>query len=629
MPGFGERGVGGGRTMTFPLQLDVAGENNKKFTSLYFYTGCLTLLGPNGSGKTQLLRKIKKSINPLIGSKKIRYLSAGRMGMLEQYRSDFDGQHSIIRYDEAQFGSISDVTRRHQHETIHGDYQTLSVRADILIKVQERLRKLFFRNIFIEWDAGRLKVSFKRNDIDSQKYSSAREASGLIQLVAILAAIYDDEVGALLLDEPEVSLHPQLQSFLMKEIERYAGDIQQNKKLIILATHSTEFINISSSKDLCNIVFCYDPVIPPIQLNPSAGEFQSKKLNELISRIGQEHKLAFFSNRPLLVEGPSDAIICHGIEKKLDLFLEAAGVQIVPIIGKGEFPVVYKFFKMTGKEPIIITDADSFTDSMDVPLLFAEINQADVLAQNNGFSNLRDFIKDVYDDFCVLADSLQNSYKTLLESSIYWKNKNAEDDVTKIYRRAFFTLMFADSETSPLFSNSDVNTMRTRLDSLFSILNSVGCFILRKGTIETYYAHSIKEASYGKPIAAVEEVNFFNNKDTSFLISQYKDIVNCLQYASKTKEINEIEALKELLLATLAPILGSLKNDTTQSDVNSIIRSTIGEKGELFDIIIHVANKNKVSVNVNSKILEVDCFPFEIEKHENLVQVINTKLGLA
>src|SRR5690606_24279254 len=128
------------------------------------------------------------------------------------------------RFDQAQFGDKASTSRRHNNETIQGDFGTLSARPDILIKVQERLRKLFKRDLTIDWDGGHLKVYFARVDQENNtNYSSAREASGLLHLVAILSALYDDEVGCLLIDEPEVSLHPQLQSFVLDEIYKVAG----------------------------------------------------------------------------------------------------------------------------------------------------------------------------------------------------------------------------------------------------------------------------------------------------------------------------------------------------------------------------------------------------------------------
>ncbi|MFW2608594.1 AAA family ATPase, partial [Aliarcobacter butzleri] len=88
--------------------------------------------------------------------------------------------------------------------------------------------------------------------------------SGLLHLVAMLSALYDDEVGCLLIDEPEVSLHPQLQSFLLSEIIKVAGaNTEQGKKLIFISTHSTEFIELSSVEQLSCIVFCKDILTDP------------------------------------------------------------------------------------------------------------------------------------------------------------------------------------------------------------------------------------------------------------------------------------------------------------------------------------------------------------------------------
>ena len=154
--------------------------------------------------------------------------------------------------------------------------------------------------------------------------------------------MYDDEVGALLIDEPEVSLHPQLQSFLLNEITTAAGHPSEGgyKKIVIMATHSTEMLRITKPSDLTSLIFCHDLDKPPVQLNPNNEQLKNRKLQALIARLGQEHKLSLFCRRPLLVEGPSDVMIATFISNKLELHLEAAGSQLLPVIGKGQMPVV-------------------------------------------------------------------------------------------------------------------------------------------------------------------------------------------------------------------------------------------------------------------------------------------------
>ncbi len=62
--------------------------------------------------------------------------------------------------------------------------------------------------------------------------------------------------------------------------------------------------------------------------------YKIKIFKSLIARLGHEHKLALFSRTPLLVEGPSDVIICNTLSDKLYLNIEAAGSQILPVNGK-------------------------------------------------------------------------------------------------------------------------------------------------------------------------------------------------------------------------------------------------------------------------------------------------------
>lgn len=113
-----------------------------------------------------------------------------------------------------------------------------------------------------------------------------------MHLVGILSALYDDEVKFLLIDEPEVSLHPQLQSFLLGEMLDVS--INKRNKIVIIATHSPSMINIQSVNDLFSLVFCDDLDQPLKQLTNEMGELQGRNIKSLVSRLGQEHKMTFF-----------------------------------------------------------------------------------------------------------------------------------------------------------------------------------------------------------------------------------------------------------------------------------------------------------------------------------------------
>lgn len=364
--------------MEFPtkVSIDLAQEGIQGIErrSVMIYGGITTFVGPNGSGKTQIMRGLKRSIAPMLQNKKVRYVSAGRLGPIESYRSDFDGQRGGANYDSATYGNQSSMARRHLTETVLGDMASLSERPDILIKVQERLKKLFNRNLRVDWDGGNLRVFFERVDIQANEYSSAREAIGLLHLVATLAALYDDDVGCILIDEPEVSLHPQLQLYLYQEMLKVAGNPNiRGKKLVFLSTHSVEFIHLESVDQLASIVFCSDFYEAPIQLDPSIDEFKSRQVAAFLSRIGQEHKAALFCRRSLLVEGPSDKTMCSSINRVLELNLEAAGSHILPVSGKGQIPTIIKLLRLMGKEPVVLADADGLADGLELSGCFTTL----------------------------------------------------------------------------------------------------------------------------------------------------------------------------------------------------------------------------------------------------------------
>lgn len=602
--------------MEFPLSITTNIKSYEgNFTRNIELRSSLTfVVGPNGSGKTHLLKGLKNSFSEHT-NKKVRFISAGRLGPMEQYRSNYDQYDRSSEADHTTHGSKHNSEYRHKIETITGDLHTLAVRSDILIKVRERLQKLFKRNINIEWDAGDLKVSFARLGKENTHYSSGREASGLLHLVGILSALYDDEVGVLLIDEPEVSLHPQLQAFLLKEISRVAGIPNEYgyQKIIIMATHSTEMIKIAKADDLLSFIFCNDLKEEPIQIPKDAGELKNEKIKGLIARLGQEHKLALFSKTPLLVEGPSDVIICNTLSDKLYLNLEAAGSQILPINGKEAIPETVKLFRLMGKTPTVLVDADAFADGMNLINAYfnndAIRNNADNLASNKGASSILDMAKSIYDDFCGCVQKNWDSISSVAESHPYF---TLSEDESLNKKRSALCSLFSEKNVPTNWIN-----IKNRIDVLFGIFEHSGLFILRKGAIESYYNNNPKITD--KVDDAVSESEYILSASEEELKDLYVDILNCLRFASNSETIDESRAIRDELLSFISPIHAHyVEGDSTLDSTNS--------SSSIFDYQIN--ESGKLEISMNSKVLDVQGFPIILNKDDDIRKVINRSLGL-
>lgn len=596
------------------LQVNNVFDNEIEIT---LYSGVTIFVGPNGSGKTQTLKKMRDHFKDKLESSKVRYLSSNRLGEMEQYRSRVN-QYSRSPNDY-QVGSRETKRVRHEIETVSGDFFAMDDKKDVYIKVAERLSVLFGRQIYLRWDAGSMKVFFEKTDTQKE-YSVAVEASGLVNVISILAAIFDEDIQVLLVDEPEVSLHPQLQSYLLREIK---NAVKLYGKTIILSTHSTELLSFGNINDFSNLVFFEEKKVP-VQINPTAPELQGKKLKDFLLRMGQIYKNGFFAKKVLLIEGASDLIICHSLINKLELNIDVAGSQIIPVDGKGQFPVVTKLFRMVNKEVAILTDLDGFIDDNNIVDLFTNLPKAVELANSCGSGNILEVVNGTKTQITALVKKHKDDMEDIYKIHPYWINKKEDEDELKIAKRALIGQLFSISDIEKWPDYQEWKSIKSRIEALLAILEKVGCFVLKKGAVESYYKFSDNTTYSEKPSAAAEEISHISEQDIDFVNENYNDIVAALRYVAIAKKVDESFAIKKELLSELALALGILQQNTTEKDIYAAIKQAKGNATSLFKYqIINPDGRLGLKVDLQSKIVEVQGFPLIIYAGQNVNEKID------
>lgn len=610
--------------MQYPVPIKLSAKNI--FTNeicFTLYSGLTFFIGANGTGKTQTLKSLRDYFRNNHKTEKVRYLSSNRLGIMEQYRSRVN-QYGYSPNDYT-FGDIETKTHRLLIETATGDFFTMDEKKDVYIKVAERLSVLFHRQIFLRWDSGNMKAYFERTN-ENKEYPVVSEASGLVNVISILAALFDEEIDILLIDEPEVSLHPQIQSYLLKEIKKASN----SGKTIIISTHSSEILSLSHASDFCNFIF-FEEDAPPIQIKPEAEELKNTKLQALLVRMGQTYRNAFFAKRILLIEGASDLIICRTIEGKLDLNIDIAGSYIIPIEGKGQFPIVTKLFHMINKEVAILTDLDGFIDDGNIVQLFTMLPQAYEIAHKNGMDNLNDIIKSVKTDAFNLIEKHIDDMRIIYSNHPYYKCQTENN--TKSIRRAMVgQLLSSDIADIEKWTNpTEWIGLRERLESIFSQLEKLGCFILKRGALESYYKVADNNTYTDKPSEAIKEVIHIESQATPYIREHYADIVKALEYISLSKKIDESFAVKKELLSELPLALEILINNPSsdESEIYAAIKQSRNIKESIFNYS-KVKNEDsiKLHVDIKSKILDVSGFPFEISIDENVNKFVDAHIKM-
>lgn len=170
-----------------------------------------------------------------------------------------------------------------------------------------------------------------------------KQSNGLIQLAVFalaLRALAGDQNPILLIDEPEISLHPQAQRSLSAACMGLPNQA-------IIATHSS---NVLDRVDMRRVVRLQGSKgnITAMQAS-SLGDDEAQRLARFVNPLTAE---ACFAKKVVLVEGYSDRVVLLRLSNRRARDLDAEGVTVLSLDGGG---TVGTYLRLFGKQGLGLT----------------------------------------------------------------------------------------------------------------------------------------------------------------------------------------------------------------------------------------------------------------------------------
>jgi len=446
------------------------------------------LVGPNGSGKSMFAEALKSYLG------NARILGTDRLSGMEHtspYKNAF-GDHFANGLVKNQFPYFKEAGKQgFGLDTII----LLEERMDLRIQVEATLSDLFSRRISLEWDSGNLIARARLGDTGNSYRLDRDECHGIKELLVLLTHLYNDEYPYLIIDEPELNLHPQYQAFFMQEVRKIAGDpnVENTKKVIFLVTHSPFILNFRSVDDLKSVIsFDLDHSIPKqlLDLDVPATE----RLSSLVPRLNVHHKQLFFSDNPIFVEGNLDAQLVGAMQEARGVSVAGAGSCIIDAGGCEEVNHYLELCTALGKKAYFLYDLDS---------LFRGNLRACVRSDGSVQSFL--LTAGVGNDFSMYCGKLERKLTSAIDSLLaadpvpapcspliaFLRSLGRREDWNgENWAKARIAVMTTISRNRDdmvqALSQTDVEEIEGRINKIIAALHAKNVFLLPGGTLERY-----------------------------------------------------------------------------------------------------------------------------------------------
>ncbi|WP_082012943.1 ATP-dependent endonuclease [Belnapia sp. F-4-1] len=548
------------------------------------------LVGPNGSGKSRFAESLKNHLQTcrLLGTDRLDGMQRNRG--LGVYGDNF--AEGLPKQYFQHFQSFSLLTGS-GIDTI----PLLAERLDIRVKVEATLSHLFDRTISLEWNSGNLMPKAFLGVGGAAYRLDSDECHGIKELLVMLTHLYNDESQFLIIDEPELNLHPQFQAFFMQEVRKVAGNpkVEPGKKGIILITHSPFILDFRSIFELQSVISFSIDHLPPRNLL-TLDQRSIESLTTLVSRINVHHKQFFFSDNPVFVEGIFDSQIIQAIQDARDVSVPGAGSCIIEAGGCDEVNKYLLLCEKLGKKAFFIYDLDSlFTGTLrgcirndtEVSSFLSSLGLGSDFSQYCGDLDrvltkmVKDFIaasanlelKDVYDNS--LAGLLNYLKKLPVDN-----NGNYAGEALQRARIAVLVQLARDQDAlGKVFPAQRLSEVNGRLKQIANALAQKNVLLLTKGALENYlpsYDGNPFRIDEGQKRRTVEkEILYLSSKPTDDeLFERYGELLENIKKLPAKEEVNFDEFLM--------PILGQLILDFQQLTLKRPLWSLDQMRAQLF-----------------------------------------------
>lgn len=566
------------------------------------------LVGPNGSGKSRFSEVLKDNLpnSRLLGTDRLR-------GMNKNESLGFLGENFGRGYEKARFEQIINAGTKYGSGL--DTFVILEERPDIRIIIEATLSTLFGREISLEWDSGYLVPKATQKSTQISYRLDRDECHGIKELLVLLTHLYNDQYEFLIIDEPELNLHPQFQAFFMKEAQQVASKLRSgtSKKTLFLITHSPFIVDIRSWDDLKSVM-CFDLQFSEPRRVPQDIDGTKSQLSHLIPRINSHHKQLFFSDNPIFVEGVLDLQIIKAIQEARNVSITAAGSCLIEVGGREELNRYVQLCTALGKEAYFFYDLDSLFSGKMRQCVNEEYEISEfgaALGLGDDFVRYCGGLDRVLTEAIKIIRNCEIDELSELREYLNGLLKNGKNDTQKLGKARVAVLVKlnqCEDAFSQVLSGQHTTDIKGRLDQITNMLRKLRIVLLPGGALEHYLpsfnGNIFNLSEKSKRNAVQEELDLLASDTNINLEERYGDLLRSISYLPAKPEVDTNVFIEKYLSMYIFKTQTLILDypDWTEEMINKYLTHQDASKlGRIFtvqDLHRHDQDRKEFSANI-------------------------------